>query len=115
MRVPQVDADGNEIGGLRVPEQAVPVATSMGWGVRSAASGTPGELCYLDGSIVPFLRRADQRRDFGDPRPSLAERYQTPEAYLTRVRAVADGMVKSGLLLEEDAQRIEARAARVRW
>jgi hypothetical protein len=115
VRVPQVDADGNEIGGLRVPEQAVPVATSMGWGVRSAASGTPGELCYLDGSIVPFLRRADQRRDFGDPRPSLAERYQTPEAYLTRVRSVADGMVKSGLLLEEDAQRIEARAARVRW
>jgi hypothetical protein len=65
--------------------------------------------------IVPFLRRADQRRDFGDPRPSLAERYETPENYSARVRTVADGMVKAGLLLDEDAQRIIARATRVQW
>ena len=31
------------------------------------------------------------------------------------VLAAADAMVKSGLLLEEDAQRIAARAARVQW
>ena len=67
--VPQVDADGNEVGGVRVPEQAVATATSMGWGVRGAGSGTQGELCYLDGGIVPFLSSAAQRRDFHDPRP----------------------------------------------
>jgi len=113
--VPQVDADGNEIGGVRVPVQAVPIATSMGWGVRSAASGTPGELCYLDGSIVPFVRRADQRGDFRDPRQSLAERYGTPEQYALKVRAHAETLRRDGYLLEEDMQRVTAKAGAVRW
>lgn len=105
----QVDGDGNEIAGLRVPEQAVPIATSMGWVVRGAASGTPGELCYLDDSIVPFVRRADQRRDFRDPRPSLAERYGTPDAYEAKVSAAAAALAQSGNLLEEDLSRLAAR------
>lgn len=111
----QVDGDGNEIAGLRVPEQAVPIATSMGWVVRGAASGTPGELCYLDDSIVPFVRRADQRRDFRDPRPSLAERYGTPDAYEAKASAAAAALAQSGNLLEEDLSRLAARAAAVRW
>ena len=113
--VPQVDRDGNEIGGVRVPEQAVATATTMGWGVRSAASGTPGELCYLDGSSVPFVRSADQRKDFRDPRPSLAERYKTPESYVTRIKAHADTLMRGGYLLDEDAQRIARRASGVKW
>ena len=113
--VPQVDADGNEIGGVRVPEQAVATATTMGWGVRSAASGTPGELCYLDGSYAPLVRTAAQRKDFRDPRPSLAERYQTPENYLAKIKAHADTLLRGGYLLEEDAQRIARRAAGVKW
>ncbi len=113
--VPQVDRDGNEIGGVRVPEQAVATATTMGWGVRSAASGTPGELCYLDGSSVPFVRSADQRKDFRDPRPSLAERYKTPEIYVTRIKAHSDTLMRGGYLLDEDAQRIARRASGVKW
>ena len=113
--VPQVDADGNEIAGVRVPEQAVATATTMGWGVRSAGSGTPGELCYLDGSYVPFLRSNEQRKDFRDPRPSLTERYGNPENYLSRVKAHAETQVRAGYLLEEDAQRILKRAAALAW
>ena len=113
--VPQVDADGNETSGLRVPELAAATATSMGWGVRSAASGTQGELCYLDGSYVPFLRSAAQRKDFNDPRPSLDERYKTPANYAAKVKAHADALVRGGYLLEEDAQSIAKKAARMRW
>ena len=113
--VPQVDADGNEIGGVRVPDQAVAIATSMGWGVRSAASGTPGELCYLDGSYVPLVRSASARKEYRDPRPSLAERYKTPEQYVSRVNATAQSLVRRGYLLDEDAQRIVKRASAVRW
>ena len=113
--VPQVDSDGNEIAGVRVPEQAVATATTMGWGVRSAGSGTPGELCYLDGSTVPFLRNADQRKDFRDPRPSLAERYKSPEQYASLIDASAQSLVRGGYLLDEDAQRIVKRASALRW
>ena len=113
--VPQVDADGNETSGVRVPEQAAATATSMGWGVRSAASGTQGELCYLDGSYAPFLRSAARRKDFNDPRPSLDERYKTPENYASKVKAHADALVRGGYLLEEDAQLISKKAARMRW
>ena len=98
-----------------LPEQAVATATTTGWGVRSAGSGTPGELCYLDGGMSPFLRHADQRKDFGDPRPSLAERYKTPEQYVERINASAQSLMKGGYLLEEDAQRILKRAATLRW
>jgi hypothetical protein len=83
--------------------------------VRSAASGTPGELCYLDGSIVPFVRRADQRRDVRDPRQSLAERYGTPEQYVLKVRAQAEVLRRDGYLLDEDVQRVMTRAGAVRW
>jgi hypothetical protein len=115
VRVPQVDRDGNEIAGVRLPEQAVPLATTTGWAVRGAGSGTPGELCYLDGSQVPFLRHADQRRDMGDPRPSLAERYGTPAAWRTRLEAAARALVKDGLMVEEDVERLMRRFAAVNW
>lgn len=115
VRVPQVDGDGNEIGGIRLPEQAVPLATSMGWAVRGAASGTQGELCYLDGSIVPLLRNPTTRRESRDPRPSLAERYGDPATYAARVAEHARALERAGLLLDEDVQRIVRRAEAVRW
>jgi hypothetical protein len=33
---PATDADGNDVGGIRLPEIAVPVATYSGWNIRSA-------------------------------------------------------------------------------
>jgi Alpha/beta hydrolase domain len=44
MMVPQVDVDGNEVSGIRLPNVAVPLATYTGWTFRSAAIGQPGEL-----------------------------------------------------------------------
>ncbi len=37
--VPQVDADGNELAGIRVPELSVPVATYTGWNLFNEKSG----------------------------------------------------------------------------
>ena len=37
--VPQVDADGNERAGIRVPEQLVPLATTTGWNFRAERIG----------------------------------------------------------------------------
>ncbi|HEY8069517.1 MAG TPA: alpha/beta hydrolase domain-containing protein [Burkholderiales bacterium] len=110
--VPAIDADGNEIAGLRLPEQAVPAATTTGWSVRSGEGGAAGELCYLDGIALPFARTAAEREAAKDPRLSLAERYQDKNTYLSKVRTAAQDLVKRGFYLEEDVEKTVERAAR---
>jgi hypothetical protein len=113
--VPAVDADGNELAGLRMPEQAVPAATTTGWSLRSAEGGAAGELCHLDGLALPFARTAAEREAAKDPRPSLAERYQDQSGFLSRIRTAAQDLVKRGYYLEEDVEKTVARAARITW
>jgi hypothetical protein len=52
--VPQVDEDGNERAGIRVPEVAVPLATTTGWNFRSKSVGNPGNIYNLIGSYIAF-------------------------------------------------------------
>ena len=48
----------------------------------------------------------------GDPRLSLAERYQDNEKYVSAVAAAATKLENARFLLEEDKDRIIKRAAR---
>lgn len=41
--VPQVDKDGNEVDGIRLPEIATPLATVAGWNLRDPSIGAPAE------------------------------------------------------------------------
>lgn len=102
VRVPAVDADGNETAGIRLPDIAVPLATYTGWNLYKAAEG---ELCDRDGSYVPFAKTKADRETFGDPRLSIAERYPTRVDYVAQVKAAADALVRERLLLPEDAER----------
>ena len=106
--VPQVDADGNELAGLRLPEQAVPAYTTTGWSLRSAEGGGAGELCYLDGMALPFAKTAAERDK--DPRLSLAERYKDRNEFSSRIRAAAQDLARGGYYLEEDIEKTVARA-----
>jgi hypothetical protein len=112
--VPAVDEDGNETGGIRLPELAAPTATLTGWALRAAGAGSPGELCYLDGSHIPFERTAAQRLAADDPRLSLEERYRDGVDYVAKVRAAAQALERKGYLLGEDAARAVARAVQSR-
>ncbi|MBV8534977.1 MAG: hypothetical protein JO128_05260, partial [Alphaproteobacteria bacterium] len=113
--VPQVDADGNEIGGVRLPEIAVPTATATGWAVRSKDAGGAGELCYLDGSYIPFAKTKAERLEKHDARPSLEERYGGKAGYVSRLTRAASSLEKAGYLLAEDRERIVARAQASDW
>lgn len=113
--VPKVDADGNEIGGIRLPDVTVPTGTATGWAVRTASAGGAGELCYLDGFFLPFAKTKAEREARGDPRPSLAERYRDAADYAARIQASAAALQREGYILAEDAQRIAERAAAVSW
>jgi hypothetical protein len=108
--VPQVDADGNEVDGIRLPAIAVPLATHTGWNLYRAPY-PEGELCDREGSYVPFARTKAERLATADPRPSLEERYGKHEAYMQRVKEVVRELLDAHLLLSEDAERLVDEAA----
>jgi len=100
--IPKTDADGNEIAGVRLPDVTVPLATYTGWALRRGVWADDG--CEAAGQYIPFPRTDADRAATGDPRPSVAERYPTFEAYYTKVVKAVDDMVAERLLLCEDAQ-----------
>jgi hypothetical protein len=108
--VSQVDIDGNELAGIRLPDVSVPLATYTGWNFRSAAVGGTKELVALAGSSIPFAATKAKRTASGDPRLSVEERYASKDEYLRRVRKAADDLVKDRYLLADDVDPVVARA-----
>ena len=109
--VPEVDEDGNERAGIRLPDVAVPLATYTGWNFRKPAIGAPHELVSLLGSSMAFPVTRAAREAAKDPRQSIDERYRSQEDYLARVEQAADALVKAGYLLVDDEPRILQRAS----
>jgi hypothetical protein len=97
IQVPQRDADGNPLGGVRLPDLAVPVGSN---GVQNEPRSFS---CSLIGAFIPFAATKDAREAAGDKRPSLAERYKDQDDYVTRIRAAAREAESEGFLLPEDA------------
>ena len=108
--VPQVDRDGNELGGLRLPEVTVPLGTYTGWNFRNQRIGGTEQQFALMGGYIPFAKTKAEREQRRDPRLSIEERYETREQYLTLVREAAAPLVKSGYLLADDVPTIVQRA-----
>lgn len=109
--VSQVDVDGNELAGIRVPEVAVPLATTTGWNFRAEAVGNSGDIYSLLGSYIPLAATRAEREARRDPRLSLEERYANRQEYLNRIRAAATQLVQDGLLLSEDIENVMDRAS----
>jgi hypothetical protein len=112
--LPQVDADGNELAGLRSPELAVPLATYTGWQLYKPELGRADELVSLQGSFVPFPLDTAERVRTGDPRAAILERYGDRNGYLALVEQVAKLLAADGYLRAEDLPHIVAQAAD-RW
>ena len=108
--VPSLDADGNLVTGVMVPEVAAPLST-MGKAIR-AAGFAEGDLCGVSGSTIPFPRTMDARMELGDSRLSLEERYPGGEAeYVKRYGEAADALVAERYLLPADAETLKNSAA----
>lgn len=103
--VPAVDADGNDLAGVRLPDIDVPLATHTGWNLRREVFA-PGQLCGLAGFSVPL----PAVRKEGDPRLSLAQRYPSRLEYAKAVALSARALRDRGLLLQEDVDRYIERA-----
>jgi len=107
--VPQVDGDGNERDGVRLPEITVPLATYASWNLRDPSIGAPDQRVSFELSYLPFPKTAAERQTTGDPRKSIAERYSDRETYLTRYHAAVEDLVKQRWILPEDRDAIVHR------
>lgn len=110
-RVPRVDGDGNEVGGVPSPLHQAPLGTYLGWNVQ-ASGFFEGQICSFLGGYVPFARTRAEREAAGDPRLSLEERYGTREGYACTVRRAAGTLVRERFLLAPDAARMIDEAAK---
>ena len=108
--VPEVDDDGNERGGIRLPEVAVPLATYTGWNFRKPDLGSPGALVPLIGATIPFPATRADRAKTKDPRRSIEERYRSQDEYLAQVQKVLDDLVIKGYLVYDDEPMMLQRA-----
>jgi len=108
--VPQVDSDGNDLGGIRLPEQAVPLGTYTDWAFRSEQTGASDTLIAMAGSFIPFAKTRSDRDKSHDPRLSVEERYGTRTEYVRRVEEAAKKLVQERYLLQEDVAPIVAAA-----
>ena len=103
--VPKVDADGNEVSGVKSPLLMAPLGTYTGWNVISSGP-FQGQMCQFGsplGGFIPFAKTKAERLASGDPRLSLEERYQSHDGYVQALGAAARSVVKSGYLRQADA------------
>jgi hypothetical protein len=113
--VVKVDADGNEVAGVKSPLESAPLGTYTGWNV-TASGPLKGQSCGLSGGFIPFAKTKAERLAKGDPRLSLEERYRSHDEYVQIVSAAATQLVKDGFLSKEDADTMikQAEASDVR-
>ena len=112
--VPQSDPDGNDLGGVRLPELQVPLASYTGWNLRDPSIGAPEQRVSFLGSWIPLARTAEERKKSGDPRLSIAERYASREEYMAKFERAAKKLIEQRFLLPEDLPAILDRG-RLEW
>jgi len=93
IQVPKRDADGNALGGIRLPDVEAPLGTHVG------LNSTHTRGCMLVGGYVPF----DAEK--------IAQHYKNRDDYVNRIRVSARKLVGDGFLLPEDAAIIVQEAA----
>ncbi len=109
--VPKPNADGEDMGGIVLPELAVPLATYTGWNLRAPQTGAPTQRVSFIGSYLPLAKTRAERASNGDPRPSIEERYAGREQYLQLYRKAAERLIEQRFLLPEDLPAIMERGA----
>lgn len=113
IRVPAIDALGNEATGIRSMELRVPIGTYTPWALRTGLRTATDEMVGYLGSFIPLARTADTRNP-GDERPPLHALYPARADYDRRVAEEADALIAAGWMLERDRARAIA-AAEERW
>ena len=101
VHLPTTDAQGNDAGGVKMPDIAVPLATFKGYSLRKSTF-VAGDQNSLSSSQLAFAL-TDPSKKLGDPRQSIQQLYVNKAGYVTKANAAIDALVKDGLMLADDA------------
>jgi hypothetical protein len=93
LQLPKRDADGNALGGVRLPDLAAPLGTHAGLNRPTSRE------CMLIGAYTPF------------PPLKIAQRYRNRDDYVNQIRLAARELTQAGFLLPDDAAVIIHAAA----
>lgn len=106
VQVPEVDEDGNDVGGVRLADIEAPLGTYLGqnWPLTDV-------LCTLSAAFVPFAETAAEREATGDDRLSIRERYKGHDDYVNQIARAARALAEEGFMLPEDAAIVVHAAA----
>jgi hypothetical protein len=107
--VPQVDKDGNDLGGVRLPQLEVPLATYTGWNLRDGKTGMPDERVSFLGSWFPLPKTAADAGAMDDPRQPITQRYGSREEYLKRFSEATNRLADDRFVLKEDLDALVKR------
>src|SRR5882724_8598062 len=110
--VPQSDSDGNDLGGVRLPELQVPLATYTGWNLRDPSIGAGDLRVSFLGSFIPFARNAAARAKPGAARLSISERYASRKQYMGKFAESAKKLIQERFLLRDDLPAVLERGQR---
>jgi Alpha/beta hydrolase domain len=101
VHLPTTDSQGNDKGGVKMPDIAVPLATFKGYSLRKSGF-VAGDQNSLSSSQLAFgLSNATKK--VGDPRQSIEQLYANKAGYVTKANAAIDALLRDGLLLADDA------------
>ncbi len=106
--VPQVDKNGNELGGIKNVELVTPLATYIPYSLRKNLPGGNGEIADFRGSLIPFQIKS---KDVEDSRPTVDQLFASKQDYLATVRRAAEELIEQRFLLPEDLHKIELRSS----
>ncbi len=110
LKVPKVDADGNELGGVPTVLRDAPLGTYLGWNI-TASGFHAAQVCNYVGGMIPFAHTRAERLANGDPRLSLEERYGSHNGYVSKVSAAALNAFFQGYLLKADVGSLISQAS----
>ena len=98
--LPTSDAQGNDKGGVRMPDLSVPITTSKGYSVRKSGF-VFGDQNGLSSSQLAFALLTASKNT-ADPRQSVQQLYTNKAGYLAQWNAAVDALAAKGLLLPDD-------------
>jgi len=101
VHLPTADSQGNDRGGVKMPDIAVPLATFKGYSLRKSGF-VAGEQNSLSSSQLAFALKPASKKT-GDPRKSVQELYTNKTGYVGAVTAAVDKLVADGLMLKGTA------------
>ena len=105
IEIPKRDADGNAVGGVRLPDMEAPL------GVNAQQNPPLSFVCMLAGGYVAFPPTKADAEVIHDAHRAVLERYRSRNEYVDHIRNAARELERDRFLLPDDAAIIIQSAA----